>query len=174
MSIVKIGSLDVIRLAMYIGDKRLNPAARIGDRLICAYSDSIYSHIELVMDHHDWRRALCGSASQRDGCVRVKQIDLTSGRWEVFAFLATERAVKLAHRKIREADGMPYDYVGLSSFLLPGFAGIDRSVVSKSKTWCSRIIGEALGAPDPVSMTPVDALYFATESFDTKWKESLV
>ena len=63
---------------------------KVGHYAIRLWTWSRWSHAELVID------GVCWSASARDGGVRQKQIDLTSGRWDVFELDLSEEEVARA------------------------------------------------------------------------------
>lgn len=75
---------------------------------VCAVTFSKYSHCELVIG------GLCYSSSARDGGVRSKRIDLTSGRWDVID-VGGDAARALEWFRAHEGKG--YDWTGAARFL---------------------------------------------------------
>ena len=105
-----------MKLAMYKG-----PATGlfhiIAHWFTCLWTMSRYSHCELVFGEPDrFGMSLCASSSGRDGGVRFKNIDLGSGRWDVFDIGGDEEA---ASRWVIEHVASGYDWFGLLWFVLP-------------------------------------------------------
>lgn len=130
-----------MRLAFYRGpaDDWLHT---LGHWLVCLFTFSRYSHVELVTSD-GW----CWSSSYRDGGVRRKRIDLTSGKWDVVDIGGDEpKAVAwfFAH------NGQHYDWLGIVRFVLP-FAK-----QRPGEYFCSEAVATALGLPEPDRMTPED------------------
>lgn len=127
-----------MQLAFYRG-----PAAdkwhQLAHRAICLFTGSKYSHVELVIN------GTCCSSSARDGGVRIKQIDLTSGKWDVVTISGNEGD---AWDWFVEMTGQKYDYAGVARFILP-------FLPARSKQWfCSEAVAAALGLADPDLYTP--------------------
>jgi hypothetical protein len=128
----------MMQLAMYKG-----PASdfwhKVGHEGTKAFTGSKYSHCELVIN------GTCCSASSRDGGVRIKSIDLTSGKWDVFTIPGNEVAVWdwfCTH------SGEGYDWAGIWRFLIP-------FLPHKSNQWfCSEACAAALGLSDPEDYSP--------------------
>lgn len=78
--------------------------------LVCWWTKSIYSHCELLI------AGTCYSSSNRDGGVRSKVIDLTSGRWDLFEVDGDELA---ALAWFQRHMGELYDHLGVARFVLP-------------------------------------------------------
>ena len=107
------------RIAFYRGRKSQNPAARIGDRLICLVTGKPFSHCELVsslvtIGGEVYSTML--SSSLRDGGVRGVSRQLVPGRWLAVEF---DGDSKPAIAYIRGRIGTPYGWLDLLSFLLP-------------------------------------------------------
>lgn len=114
---------------------------KIAHWAVCLFTGSIYSHCELVIG------GICYSASARDGSVRAKAIDLTTGRWDLIQIQGDEKAALnwfIAHQ------GEKYDWAGIARFAIP-------FLPHRSKQWfCSEACGAALGLPNPHELTPAD------------------
>lgn len=98
---------------------------------------SKYSHAELVID------GICYSSSSRDGGVRSKLIDLSSGRWDVFDLNTTPEQKQIALDWFEKHKGEPYDYRNIIRFVLPFVGHNERHWV------CYESIGAALGIDKP-------------------------
>lgn len=106
---------------------------------VCAFTGSRYSHCELVIDGRSY------SASARDGGVRTKVIDFTSGRWDLLPIQGDEAA---AVAWFMEHDGAPYDWAGVLRFALPFLPQ------RRGQWFCSEACGAALGIAQPHKLTP--------------------
>jgi hypothetical protein len=117
------------------------------DRLICAVTCGPYSHVEMLLEPPQEGETMCISASGRDGGVRVKQIDLRSGRWVIKVVDGDHDA---AARAMLGEVGKPYDLIGalLSPFRLALFAR------PNDRWFCSEIFAWARGLPLPMKMHP--------------------
>lgn len=142
-----------MQLAMYKG-----PAKSVWQKLVhwvvCLCTWSPYSHVELVID------GKCYSASDRDGGVRGKVIDLASGHWDVAELASAYQQRKAqALAWFRDHDGENYDWLGVARlFLLLRWLP-----VRKKHHFCSKAIAAALGVPDPEDLSPHALLDNATD-----------
>ena len=134
-----------MQLAFYKG-----PASTFGQRLfhrlVCMVTGGRYSHVELVID------GVCHSASSRDGGVRSKVVDFSSGRWDLVdlpAYLVSVSADD-ARAWFAAHNGQPYDTPGLLGFLLPW------RVERPSAYFCSEAVMAALGYAEPWQYSPAD------------------
>jgi hypothetical protein len=145
------------RIAFYHGRKGKNPAARIGDRLICLVTGKPFSHCELVeRSTHAAGMTYAGllSSSLRDGGVRWVWRLLTPGRWVVVEF---DGDSKSAITYIKGRIGTPYGWLDLLSFLLPfrvSWSGSD---------FCSEVVSAALGLDKPWHKSPGDLYEWAVQ-----------
>lgn len=126
-----------MKLAMYKGP----PTEfwhKVGHEATCLWTFSDYSHCELVFGEADRHGLhLCASSSARDGGVRFKNIDLASGRWDVYPIKGDEAA---AYQWFVNHQGAPYDYFGLGWFVLP----VDQ-LNNPRRYFCSEAVAAALG-----------------------------
>jgi len=132
----------MLQLAFYKGP----PADRwhsLSHRLTCFVTGSVYSHVELVIN------GLCWSASPRDGGVRSKQVDLTSGRWDVITLTPVNQKTESdALDWFRQHQGQGYDWAGVLRFVLP-------FLPQRSDQWfCAEAVAAALGLAHPAYWTP--------------------
>lgn len=149
----------MMQLAMYKG-----PATeclhKIGHVGTCLVTRSIYSHCELVFgDTLTSGHSLCASSSMRDKGVRFKQINLASGRWDVYPLAYDREAEAYAYDWFVKHQGMPYDHLGLAWFVLPidGFNDPARFV-------CSEAIAAALRMRKPHKFHPQRLLNAAVKA----------
>jgi hypothetical protein len=129
-----------LRLALYKG-----PAAgllqTIGHLVVCVFTRSRYSHVELVIE------GVCWSSSFRDGGVRAKRIDLQSGHWDVLP-IAGDKQAALAWFRAHEGQG--YDWAGVARFAF-------RWLPQGERQWfCSEACAAALGHTQPEAYAPSD------------------
>jgi len=87
-----------VQLALY----KPHRAMDLGGRLICWWTRSPYSHVEVVID------GVCYSSSLRDGGVRAKRIDLAHPWWRVIPI--EWRAPDDALRMFSIYEGEPYGW----------------------------------------------------------------
>lgn len=140
----------MMRLAFYKGRTTENPAARLFDEAVCLWTRGPYSHVELVAGGTD-NAPVCWSSSYRDGGVRKKVIDLTSGHWDLVDLPAgfdEDRALAW----FNQHRGQPYDVAGLFGFVLPW------RTEDKRKWFCSESICAAAGFHKPYEWHP-NSLY---------------
>lgn len=110
---------------------------------ICLVTLSKYSHCELVI------HGTCVSSSARDGGVRAKQIELTSGKWTVLEIAdPTGDFERQAWDWFATHAGQRYDWVGIARFLLPFLPH------RRDQWFCSEACAAALGLVNPSDWTP--------------------
>jgi hypothetical protein len=103
-----------------------------------------YSHAELVID------GVCYSSSVRDGGVRSKIIDLSSGKWDLIELQLSDSEKLNAKLRFIEIEGKRYDWFGAIGVIL-GF------VKQKSdKFFCFEVVAKLLGKEKPHKFTPVE------------------
>lgn len=153
----------IMYLAFYKG-----PPDELGKLLlhkaVCLRTFSSYSHVELVFSIDLFGMGDCYSSSGRDGGVRRKQIDLTSGHWDVFdvsaIFDSHEQAYALAWFAARL--GAKYDYFGLLFFVL-----FVRTEDSRAY-FCSEAVAAALQLREPWKVHP-EGLHDFIKDRAVKW-----
>lgn len=124
---------------------------KVGHAATCLWTRSRYSHCELVFsDAPVAGKHLCASSSARDGGVRFKRINLSSGRWDVYELPEHDAFDEsYARQWVEDHAGLPYDHLGLVWFVLP-IGAFDRS-----KRWfCSEAIAAALRMRKPHKFHP--------------------
>ena len=128
----------MIALAAYIPHKWHD----IGGRLICWWTRSPYSHVEIVIN------GVCYSSSLRRGGVSKAVIDLDKPHWRV---IPIERAdEEAALRAYRRYEGMPYGWTDLIT------QHVLRLPVDDPGLLCSELCALMLGLPESTArgMTP--------------------
>lgn len=113
---------------------------KLGHYVTCFWTQSQYSHCELVVD------GVCYSASARDGGVRRKEIDLGTGKWDIVDWPDDYDAQDILNffdwTKYKR-----YDWVGLLRFVFPFIPS------AKSRWYCSEWCAAALGF-GPIFVSP--------------------
>lgn len=134
-------------LAFYKGTRAENPHAKLFDRLVCWRTRGRFSHCEIVGDRRPDGLHMCMSSSFRDGGVRIKAIDLASGRWDLVQIDADSQP---AAQWFAAHIGQPYDAFSLLGWVLPWR-------VSDRRTWfCSEACAASLGIPRSWEISPND------------------
>lgn len=141
--------MSELRIPLYLGRTRDNPATRLFDVLVCWVDGTPYSHAELMLSGR-YGGADCASSSIRDGGVRAKAIDLTDGHWHVLVVpceqaLAFQRA---ALQWVRAHAGEPYDWTGLFRTILT------RWPERPGHWFCTEAVAAMLGFDDPAVYGP--------------------
>jgi len=142
------GSGADMYLLFYKGTKE-NPKSTWVDNTICQVTQSKFSHVELA-----YRRTKdvyhCWSSSPRDGGVRQKDIDISSGKWEV---------VNIKRKQVKSEDWFMFEAATSTGY---DYLGVVGTVIqynwfnSKDKWFCSEIVAEALGKPESWRYSPED------------------
>ena len=137
---------------------------RVVHAAVCLRTWSRYSHVELVSDIDMFGTGLCYSSSGRDGGVRKKPIDLTSGHWDVYDVSAIfdrhEEAYALSW--FDSHLGAKYDYFGLLFFVV-----LVRTEARRAY-FCSEAVAAALQLREPWKIHP-QALFELIKDEATKW-----
>lgn len=123
------------QLAMYKGK------GRIGNALIRAWTRSIYSHCELVVD------GVCYSSSLMDGGVRSKVIDLDSGNWDLIELPDHFDDLILAH--FEATRGLSYGWLDLIRSQIFN-SGANQPGADFCSEWCAA----AMGLPNATIFSP--------------------
>lgn len=135
-----------VKLAFYRGRGR-----RLFDRLVCWWMNGEFSHVELVLAYETDGPSHCLSSSPIDGGVRLGEIDLRSGNWELVDVAADQGR---AMTWFSERMGKRYDWLGLLGFVWRPFR------TDPNRYFCSEAVAAALGFPDPWRFDP-NALHAA-------------
>ena len=116
---------------------------------ICVWTWCWWSHGELVLNGR------CHSSSARDNGVRVKDIDLASGRWDVLDIVLTDEEFAAAEAWFEEHRGRKYDYRNILRFIWPWIGQSRRRFV------CFEAIAASLGLAAPHKLTAMDLYEWA-------------
>ena len=106
----------------------------IGGRVICAWTRSPYSHVEIVIN------GVCYSSSLRDGGVRPNVIDLTPSWWRVIPIGWRDEADALL--VFEQHKGKPYGWGDLIT------QHVLRLPVDDPGLLCSELCALMLGLPE--------------------------
>ena len=106
----------------------------VGGRLICWWTRSPYSHVEIVIN------GVCYSSSLRDGGVRKKTIDLDKPHWRVIPI--EWRNETDAWREFAKRNGKPYGWMDLIT------QHVLRLPVDDPGLLCSELCALMLGLPE--------------------------
>lgn len=144
-----------MKLAFYKGTLKENPKADMVDRAVTFWTDSKYSHCEIVFSGNTFF-----SASGRDKAVRFKTFRENPARWDYvdldnFVHMHDMTEEKILARA-RAYDGDKYDYIGIFfTFIVP--LGLQAS----NRWWCSEILGHILNIEFIDCYSPQELYLFA-------------
>ena len=124
-----------VQLALRKNDTRLTA------RAIQWWTNSIYSHCEIVIDN------MCYSSSAMDGGVRRKQITLDPEKWDVIELAWADAGRSLSY--FQATDPQKYGWLGL---VVSQLFNLNRE--TKGAQFCSQWCAAALGLPNPASYSP--------------------
>ena len=128
-------------LIFYKGTKKENPESLIADNLISKITRSRFSHVELVLyKNKEEDTYKCLSSSFRDKGVRLTDIDIHSGSWEILKLPESKNiTLRSAFDFYEYNKNRKYDLLGLLCTLS------DRlKTNNKNKLFCSELIAEIL------------------------------
>jgi hypothetical protein len=114
---------------------------RIGSRLICWWTGSIYSHCELVAG------GVCYSSSIMDKGVRAKVIDLDPEKWDLIDLPWTDTGAVLDYFKA--TDSNTYGWFSMIFSQL-----FNRNQSDSDSQFCSEWCAAALGLPNSSTYSP--------------------
>ena len=123
------------QLALYKGK------GLIGNAAIRWWTNSIYSHCELVVD------GVCYSSSLMDGGVRSKQIDLKPEHWDLIDLPEHFDALILAH--FERTKGLPYGWLDLIRA-----QAFNTAANEAGADFCSEWCAAAIGLPNATIFSP--------------------
>jgi hypothetical protein len=127
-----------MKLALYKG------AGRLFDKAIRTWTQSPYSHCELVTDD-----GLFLSSSPRDGGVRAKRQEVDSSKWDFIPLPYTDQSEII--KKFYKECGKEYDWKGII-----GTQIFHLGIQSDTKWFCSEICAYLLGYDNPSQYSPGD------------------
>ena len=120
----------------------------ITDKAIRWYTDSKYSHVELVMED------MWYSTSPRDLAVRAKKIVPREANWDYVEVDIDELSVASLYVATK---GAKYDFLGIVLS-----QGIPLDIHSRKRWFCSEFCAEALKLTDSNRYSPEDLYKYAT------------
>lgn len=141
--------MQELKLAFYIGRKSRNPKATLLDMVVCLFTKSSYSHVELIydIDYSNMEARVWGSSPQ-DGGVRRTSIKLHPKRWEIYTIEGVYSTEQL-HEWFISHEGKKYDWLGAIGVKFKVFKH------HKEKWFCSEIIASYMGLKKPHRMSPI-------------------
>ena len=149
----------MIAIALYKGTPNNDLWHIVSHYLICLRTLSKYSHAELLIDD------MCYSSSARDGGVRAKKIDLTSGKWDVIQVSIPIEQELDAIEWFGINYGKKYDWMNILRYMIPFVHQKNNQYV------CFEAIGTALGFAGAYKLNANDLLEWALErATDSKYK----
>lgn len=125
----------------------------MADKIVRYATRSPFSHCELIQSAETPRRGdtvTCISASGRDGGVRIKDITLKEGKWDIYA---VPWAPKDTWARAEAHLGRPYE---LWSMVFSQLFNFRRH--SRERWFCSELVAHALGLSMPHAKSPGDLL----------------
>lgn len=127
-----------MKLAFYKGK------GGFADKMIRWWTNSKYSHVELVFDQSDGlpSHRLCFSSSGRDSGVRFKNIDLVPTKWDLVPIvpcISTEKIDNIFSWCTKQSNNNHgYAFKDIVRFVLPFINTVER------KWFCSEIVMKAI------------------------------
>lgn len=140
----------MIALALYKGKPTDGLWHTVSHYLIKLRTLSKYSHAELVIN------GLCYSSSARDGGVRAKDINLSSGKWDVIELELPEYQEQQAVQWFITNYGKNYDWLNILRYLVPFIGQKNNQYI------CFEAVGSALGFAGSYKLTANDLLEWAS------------
>lgn len=119
-----------MKLAFYKNKEKLF------NRAVCWWCNSKYSHVEVILEELPDGLSRCASSSYSDHGVRIKNIDLKDGKWDIMEISANE---DLVHAWFNKHLGENYDLLGLFGFIFR------RGIQNKIEWFCSESVADAMG-----------------------------
>lgn len=139
----------MIAIALYKGKPSDGWFHILSHYLIRLRTLSKYSHAELVINN------VCYSSSARDGGVRAKSIDITSGKWDVIYIDITNEVKQQALLWFKQNNEKNYDWSNILRYCIPFYPQ------RKDQYVCFEAVGEALGFAGAYKLTANDLYEWA-------------
>lgn len=143
--------MSEVYLAFYKGRKSINRPfdllAKFSDWLTRKVTKGDYSHCEIAikLDNGLYR---CYSSSVRDGGVRVKEMELPSGKWDLVELDISKESVM---KYYLTTAGKRYDWFGAIGVVL-------KFRQARNKYFCSEWCAECLGYREAWRFSPNDLI----------------
>lgn len=133
-----------MHLAFYKGLKKLNPKANLIDTLVCKWTNSIYSHVEIV-----FTTGISFSSSPRDGGCRYKAIVYDDAIWDYIDLNITKQCEDVIMKFCDSQNGKGYDWSGIIlSQVFP------LNIDEPNKWTCSELVAKCLNYKHPAKYNP--------------------
>lgn len=123
----------MMKLLFYKGMK-----GNLLDKLICIWTNGVYSHVEFVFNEtkESW---ICFSSSPRENKVRFKEIKKDNEKWLEIDITKLKLNYDKMYEFAKSQEGKKYDYISIFfTFLLP------LNLEAKNKWFCSEICSKLL------------------------------
>lgn len=135
-------------LAFYKGRKSENSRADWFDFIVCLFTSSRYSHVEILTEYdEETGEANAWSSTHRNSGIRMKHMNVHTNSWEVFR-IKTDRTKEEVKDWFIKRDHHKYDWFGVLGVVLP-------FKFHKKRRWfCSEAVAASLGMRDPSKLTP--------------------
>lgn len=135
-------------VAFYLGTKKENQRATWLDRLICFFTESRFSHVEIITEYDRVTKiGTAWSSSPRDGGVRKTRINFGSGHWEIYDIIS-DRTIDDVELFFEKINGLKYDWLGAIGSRFPFIRG------AKKRWFCSEAVGTSLGVTLSYTLSP--------------------
>lgn len=134
-----------MKIACFIGDHAkddlLTRIGWAGTRLVQKGSFRRVTHVEAILEEHEDGSVTIGSASLRDGGVRVKTVKLNPDHWIIIDVPSWD--VQQSQRWFADHAGQKYDWRGAFVTWLP-------ATWDREKQWfCNESVADSVGVVDP-------------------------
>ena len=134
-----------MKIACFIGDHAkddiLTRIGWAGTRIVQKGSFQRVTHVEAILEEHDDGTVTIGSASLRDGGVRVKTVKLNPDHWIIIDVPSWD--VQQAQRWFADHAGEGYDWRGAFVSWLPFTWNREK------EHFCNEAVGESVDMVDP-------------------------
>lgn len=139
-----------MKIALFIGDHTKDtPSVRLGwflTRLVQKGDYKKVTHVEAILKEWDDGSVTIGSASIRDGGVRMKRCILNPEHWDIVDVPMWSTAV--AEQWFLDNDGAPYDWRGAFASCMPFSWG------EYNEWFCNGAVGASVGLKCPEIFGP--------------------
>jgi hypothetical protein len=139
-----------VKIALFIGNHTKDtPSVRLGwwlTRLVQKGDYRNVTHVEAILAEHEDGSVTIGSASLRDGGVRMKKCHLNPEHWDIVD--VPQWDAEKANQWFIEHDGEPYDWRGAFASCMPFSWG------EWDEWFCNGAVGASVGLKCPEIFGP--------------------
>ena len=128
-----------MKLAFYKGTKKENPKSDLVDNVICFWTKSRFSHVEIIFSN-----GISFSSSPRDKGCRYKPIVYDDSLWVYLIPKFNKNQEQTIMEFCNRQNGKPYDWVGI---FLCQF--IHLNIDDPKKWFCSELVAKICNLPIP-------------------------